>query len=282
MRVFIVGAGSVSGGAAIKAARELGAEVITTTSRNQDVAGATHTIHGIDLENADATQKMLADKELTSKPLDFVIYIPARGSVGMDVLESKAEMVPPSLAYSVIPYLELCKALKPRRTIALSGFMALPALMKIYGAMTFTKVAMEELAIRNSDRLQIIRIGMFFSNSVRGIALLAQRRFMREKDFQPDWRAEWKATGMKFSDFFYDKNYRSEEETYREHANGVAFRPTLPDDITNGFRMALTGEKAPIINVLGPWLWTENAMPKLPDAITSRLNLIPESIYKIL
>lgn len=285
----------------MKAAREMGAEIITTTSRhkdafhggagqqssmtvgrNQDIPGVTHTIYGIDLEHPDATQKMLADKELTSKPLDFVIYIPARGSVGMDVSESKAEMVPPSLAYSVIPYLELSKALKPRRTIALSGFMALPALMKIYGAMTFTKVAMEELAIRNPDKLQIIRIGMFFSNSVRGIALLAQRRFMREPEFQPDWRAEWKASGMKFSDFFYDKNYRSEEETYREHAGGVAFRPTLPDDITNGFKMALKGEKAPIINVLGPWLWTENTMPKLPEAITSRLNLIPDSIYKVL
>lgn len=298
MRVFIVGAGSVSGGAAIKAARELGAEIITTTSRhkddflagaspqlsvtggrNQDIPGADHTIYGIDLEHANAVEKMLADSTLKAKPLDFIIYIPARGSVGMDVSESKAEMVPPSLAYSVIPYLQLAKALRPRRTIALSGFMALPALMKIYGAMTFTKVAMEELAIRNAEKLQVIRIGMFFSNSVRGVALLAQRRFMREPDFQPDWRAEWKASGMKFSDFFYDKNYRSEEETYRAHSGGVPFHATSPEDITNGFKLALKGEKAPIINVLGPWLWTESEMPVLPDAITSRLDLIPKDIY---
>lgn len=282
MRVFIVGAGAVSGGAAMKAAKELGAEVITTTSRDTDIAGADHTIYGIDLEKPDAVDKMLADSRLTAKPVDYVIYIPARGQVGMDVSESTADMIPPSLEYSVIPYLKLAKALKPKRTIALSGFMALPALMKIYGAMTFTKIAMEELAVRNPDKLQIIRIGMFFSNSVRGIALLAQRRFTREKDFQSDWRAEWKASGMKFSDFFYDKNYRSEEETYRAHANGIAFRPTVPEDITVGFRMALKGEKAPVINVLGPWLWTEDKMPALPEAVTSRLHLIPQSIYSLI
>lgn len=261
------------------AAKKMGAEIITTTSRNVDLEGASHTIHNIDLESPDAAKMMLGDAKLTAKPIDFVIYIPARGSVGMDVSESKAEMIPPSLAYSVIPYLELAKALKPRRTIALSGFMALPALMKIYGAMTFTKIAMEELAVRNPDKLQIIRIGMFFSNSVRGIALLAQRRFMREESFQPDWRAEWKKSGMKFTEFFYDKNYRSEEETYRAHSNGVPFRPTVPEDITRGFEMALKGEKAPIINVLGPWLWTEDKMPELPPEITSRVGLIPQSIY---
>jgi hypothetical protein len=281
MRIFIVGAGAVSGGAAMKAAKEIGAEVITTTSRSENIAGADHTIYGIDLEKADAVEKMLGDAKLTSQPVDYIIYIPARGQVGMDVSESKAEMVPPSLEYSVIPYLKLAKALKPKRTIALSGFMALPALMKIYGAMTFTKIAMEQLAVRHPDKLQIIRIGMFYSNSVRGIALLAQRRFTREKDFQPDWRSEWKASGMKFTDFFYDKNYRSEEETYRSHANGVPFRPTVPEDISLGFRMALKDEKAPIINVLGPWLWTENKMPDLPEAVTSRLHLIPKSIYEI-
>jgi len=282
MKVLIVGAGAVSGGAAMKAAQSLGAEIITTTSRDTDIPGSTHTIHGIDLEKPDAVGKILGDTRLTAKGVDYVIYIPARGSVGMDIRESEAHMIPPSLEYSVIPYLKLSKALNPKRTIALSGFMALPALMRIYGAMTFTKIAMEELAVRNPDKLQIIRIGMFFSNSVRGIAILAQRRFMREQNFQSEWRAEWKTSGKKFSDFFYDKNYASEAEMYKGYSNGKPFRPTIPEDITAGFLMALKGEKAPIINVLGPWLWTENAMPELPEDIASRLHLIPESIYGIL
>ncbi len=282
MRVFIVGAGAVSGGAAIVAAKAVGAEVITTTSRDENISGADHTIHGIDLERPDAVDKMLADKVLMAKPVDYVIYIPARGSVGMDVTESTADMIMPSLEYSVIPYLKLAKALNPKRTIALSGFMALPTLTRIYGAMTFTKIAMEELAIRNPEKLQIIRIGMFLSNSVRGIAILAQRRFNKEPGFQPQWRAEWKASGKKFPQFFYDMNYANEEEMYRQYSKGVPFRPTLPEDITNGFKLALAGEESPIINVLGPWLWTEDSMPQLPAEITQRTHLIPESIFKML
>ncbi len=282
MRVFIVGAGAVSGGAAIVAAKAVGAEVITTTSRDENISGADHTIHGIDLERPDAVDKMLADKVLMAKPVDYVTYIPARGSVGMDVTESTADMIMPSLEYSVIPYLKLAKALNPKRTIALSGFMALPTLTRIYGAMTFTKIAMEELAIRNPEKLQIIRIGMFLSNSVRGIAILAQRRFNKEPGFQPQWRAEWKASGKKFPQFFYDMNYANEEEKYRQYSKGVPFRPTLPEDITNGFKLALAGEESPIINVLGPWLWTEDSMPQLPAEITQRTHLIPESIFKML
>ncbi len=282
MRVFIVGAGAVSGRAAIAAAKKLGAEIIATTSRAENIAEADHTIHGIDLERSDAVDKMLADKTLIVKPVDFIVYIPARGAVGMDVTESTADMVMPSLEYSVIPYLKLAKALKPKRTIALSGFMALPTLTKIYGAVTVTKVAMEQLAVNNPDKLQIIRIGMFMSNSVRGIAILAQRRFMREPDFQPEWRAQWKASGKKFSEFFYDMNYEQEEQMYRQHSNGAPFRPTQPEDITNGFLMAFKGETAPIINVLGPWLWTEQQMPELPEHILSRTHLIPGKIYKIL
>ncbi|HRP70860.1 MAG TPA: hypothetical protein PLY93_15150, partial [Turneriella sp.] len=129
--------------------------------------------------------------------------------------------------------------------------------------------------------LQILRIGMFYSNSVRGIALLAQRRFMREKNFHSEWHDEWKASGKKFSDFFYDKNYRSEEETYREHANGVPFRPTEPGDIADAFCIVFQGEKSPIINVLGAWRWFENTMPHLPEAITSRMHLIDPYIYEL-
>ncbi|MBL8020278.1 MAG: hypothetical protein JNM27_11480 [Leptospirales bacterium] len=278
MRVLIVGAGSVSGGAAISAAHKLNAEIIATTSRTEDLKDCSHTIHGIDLENAAAVDLILADTVLRAAPVDYIIYIPARGMVGIDIEEAEPGMIEPSLAYSVRPYLKLHSVLKPKRTIALSGFITMPELMKIYGAMSFTKIAMEELAVKNPEALQIIRIGMFHSNSVRGIMILAQRRFMRDPDYQPEWRAEWKSSGKRFPDFFYAKNYMAEEATYRSHSNGKPFRPTEPQDIEAGFQLALKGEKSPIINVLGPWIWTENAMPALPEAIRSRLHYIPNDL----
>ncbi|MCE9599297.1 MAG: hypothetical protein K8S54_15140 [Spirochaetia bacterium] len=278
MRVLIVGAGSVSGGAAIAAARKLNAEIIATTSRAENLKDCAHTIHGIDLENPSAVDLILADKTLREGAVDYIIYVPARGMVGIAIEEAEPGMIEPSLAYSVRPYLKLHSILKPKRTIALSGFITMPELMKIYGAMSFTKIAMESLAVRNPSALQVIRIGMFHSNSVRGIMILAQRRFMRDPDYQPEWRAEWKASGKRFPDFFYSKNYAAEEATYRSHSNGQEFRPTEASDIENGFRMALSGEKQPIINVLGPWIWTENTMPELPEAIKSRLHFIPSDL----
>lgn len=278
MRVLIVGAGSVSGGAAMQAAAEAGAEIITTTSRKENLPGSSHTIQGIDLAEAGAAEKILADSVLRAKPLDYILYIPARGEVGIALEEAKPDMVEPSLAYSVRPYLHLHRELKPRRTVALSGFITMPPLMRIYGAMTFTKIAMEQLAVANPGALQVIRIGMFHSNSVRGIMILAQRRFMRDSSYQPEWRAEWKASGKRFADFFYAKNYSCEEETYKAHGKSLPFRPTEPRDIAAGFRLALGGETSPIINVLGPWIWTENQMPALPDAIRERLHFIPADL----
>ncbi|MBI3395432.1 MAG: hypothetical protein HY042_06330 [Spirochaetia bacterium] len=278
MRVLIVGAGSVSGGAAVDAAESLGAEIITTTSRDTDLPRCSHTIHGIDLEDPRAVDKILADSELCRAPVDYILYIPARGAVGMTVEEAVPDMIEPSLAYSVRPYLRLHEVLEPKKTVALSGFITMPPLMKIYGAMTFTKIAMEQLAVRYPKSLQVIRIGMFHSNSVRGIMILAQRRFMRDPDYQPEWRAEWKASGRKFTDYFYAKNYSCEEETHRSHSGGVPFRPTEPKDITNGFKLALNGEEKPIINVLGPWLWTEDVVPPFPESIASRIGLIPSDL----
>lgn len=282
MRILIIGANAVSGKAALAAAKKLGAQILATTSRTENIAGADFTLHSIDLEDNTAVKKILSESVVTKAPIDYVVYIPARGSVGMDVSESTAEMIAPSLAYSVIPYLELTAALQPKRTIALSGFMALPTLTPVYGAMTYTKIAMEELAVRNPQKLQIIRIGMFLSNSVRGIAILAQRRFMREANFHPEWRSEWKASGKKFSEFFFEKNYLQEEAMYKEHSQGIPFTPTTPEDIRQGFLMAFEGEKAPIINVLGPWRWTEEKTPTYSKEIMAKRHLIPQELFGML
>ncbi|HRP68787.1 MAG TPA: NAD-dependent epimerase/dehydratase family protein, partial [Turneriella sp.] len=101
MKVLIVGAAAVSGRAAMKAARSLGATIVATTSRESNVDGADETIYGVDLEKENAVEKILSDTRV--KNIDYIVYIPARGAVGMDITESTAEMIPPSLAYSVEP-----------------------------------------------------------------------------------------------------------------------------------------------------------------------------------
>jgi len=286
MKVLIVGGSSVSGQCAIKAVKALGTqnEIITTSSRTEDVsgagAGADFTIGNIALDESGAVDAILKDEHV--KNIDYVIYIPARGEVGIPAAEATKQMVEESLDYCFRPFLRLHKALQPKKGIALSGFITMQPLLEIYGAMTFTKIAMEQLAVKYPKKIQLLRIGMFHSNSVRGIALLVQRRLNRNKDFNPTLYQRYKASGRKFTDFFYDQNYRFEEESFKQHANGIAFRPTEPRDIQAAFEMALKGEDGAIINVLGAWRWTENEMPYLPPDIADNLHLIPDDLEQLL
>lgn len=279
MRILIVGASAVSGQAAIAAARSLNepVEVLATSSSSRDLKTADRTIHGIDLTQAQAVERIV--EGVGKSKVDVVIYIPARGQVGMPARLSTAELVQESLEYSVIPYLKLHRALSPRRTISLSGFITMDPMLLIYGAMTFTKIAMEDLAVRHPRELQVIRLGMFLSNSVRGIALLVQRNMQRK--VYPDLSAlyeEWKQVGGRFQDFFWQKNYGFEERCYKQFGKGVGFRPTTEQDLEKGFARALRTEPEPIINVLGPWQWTQNTMPPLPAVIEENISLIPKDL----
>ena len=136
--------------------------------------------------------------------------------------------------------------------------------------------------MKHPDKVQIIRIGMFHSNSVRGIALLVQKNLMRNRNANAELFDAWKASGKKFPEYFYAKNYKVEEDAYKQHSGGVPFRPTEPEDIKNAFKRALLGEKAAIINCLGPWQWVENEMPYLPEEITSNIHLIPADLEGLL
>ena len=284
MRVLIIGGSSVSGQTAIEAVKDLNKDniVISTTSGQKDVKGADHTIYNIRLDEGGVEEKILNESEV--KDIDYHIYVPARGQVGISADEATKEMVDESLDYCFRPTLRLHKALQPKATIALSGFITMEPLMEIYGAMTFTKIAMEDISVKNPDKIKILRIGMFHSNSVRGIAILAQRRFLREKDHNPALRKEWKESGKKFNQFFYDRNYHFEEQYYKDvnakENPGIAFRPTVPEDIKAGFTRLLKGEKAPIVNVLGAWQWVENKMPALPPVIQNNIDFYTERLRK--
>lgn len=298
--ILVVGGSSVSGGCAVRAARQWAGEqntearIISTSSRtNGQVEGADITLGGIDLGDPGAVTNILdglkandleanpVSGEKSAKGLDYIIYIPARGEVGIPASQATAEMVSEAVDYCIRPFLALSREMNPLLTVSLSGFITMPPLLQVYGAMSFTKIAQEEITLRHPKRLKILRIGMFHSNSVRGIALLVQRNMTR--GIHPDMaelRREWKESGVKkFQEFFYQKNYRFEEESYRDQAPaGVAFRPTEPADIEAAFLNILRGEPAPIVNVLGAWYWTEDKMPPLPPVIQDNRRLIPTDL----
>lgn len=287
MNYLIIGGASVAGRAAARAIRELDADarIYATSSRTDSIASADHTITEIDVAETDAVDRLIAaaaELRLTPENLKAMIYVPARGEVGLPAHKATAEQVQKAIDYSLRPLVRLTAALRPQRSICISGFITMQPLLECYGAMAFAKIAMEELVVRHPHLFKVIRFGMFHSNSVRGIALLVQRNMMR--NVHPEFevlKSEWKQSGRRFPDYFYDKNYRYESDTYA-HISDLPFRPTEEKDLETGFRLALGDTADPIINVLGDWVWSENSMPPLPDVITDNRHLMPDDLDALL
>lgn len=283
MQYLIIGGSSYSGKCTIQALREVDPDacIVTTTSSERDVAGVEDTIHNIDLSDADAPERVIAGMAALPKTADAsgqglhaLIYIPARGEVGLPARLATKAQVDDAVAYCITPMLRMMRGLNPKLTICYSGFITMEPLLQCYGAMSYVKIAMEDFVVRHKDRMRVIRFGMFPSNSVRGIGLLVQRNTMRK--LYPEFEVmydEWKASGKKFIDYFYEKNYVFEERSY-SHVSEKPFRPTNEQDIVDGVKLALR-TSAPIVNVLGNWLWTDETMPELPPVIKDRPELMP-------
>lgn len=291
MRYLLIGGSSYSGQCTIQAIRSQtpDAVIVSTSSGDRQVTGADHTIPRIDLADPGAPERLAqacGDWERAQpgdstkpEPIAALIYIPARGEVGLPARLATAEQVAAGVDYCIRPMLRMMNLLQPRLTVCFSGFITMEPLLQCYGAMAYVKLAMEDFVIQNRDRMRAIRFGLFPSASVRGIGLLVQRNTMRK--VYPEFAemyAEWKASGMKFLEYFYEKNYRFEEQNYR-HVSSEPFRPTEENDIVRGVQLALAPETtAPIINVLGSWLWTDEVMPELPPVIQERHGLMPTDL----
>lgn len=270
MEYLVVGGSAVSGQMIQKAIREHEPKAVitaTTSGIDRPVPGADRTIFNVSLDSPQAAETIV--KEWKGGSPEVIAYVPARGAVGMPTSRATREMVGESIDYCIRPMLRLTQKLRSRKTVCLSGFITMEPMLQCYGAMAYSKLIMEDLVVRHPDRLQTIRLGMFMSKSVRGIAILTQKNLMRE--VYPElasMAAEWRASGKKFSDFFYDKNWHFEETKYKNAAPFTKpFRPTTEDDIRLAMLRILRGEKEPILNVLGDWVWTDRTMPPLPEIV---------------
>lgn len=283
MNLLIVGANSVSGQEIAKHIKKtLNAHVIGTTSSQLPIPNVDKTILGIDLSYIDSVTRIC---ESISEPIDFIIYIPARGKVGFPTKYSTKQMVIESFQYSVIPYIELSRRLTPKKTIVLSGFITMPPMLLCYGCMALTKIIMEELAFQFPDKFSVLRLGMFYSKSVRGIAL-ATKKNMKSHIYPEldEMKKEWNNSGLSFDDFFYGKNWFFEKTIYQDFANNkmIPFRKTETSDIAKSIVSLLTVEPKPVLNVLGDWVWEDQSMILVPEVINNLRDFIKDELEQVL
>ena len=257
-KFLIVGGSGVAGQAAIRAIKKAdpAAQIWATSSKDADVPGVTQTIRHIDLNDAKAITNLKAFNE----KLDFLFYTPAFGSVGNPVAEAQRDDVQKALAFCLNPMVELTTALKPKMTVAYTAYYFKPHLLAFYGALAYVKYATEKLAVENPQQYKCLRIGSFVSKATRGIGLLLQRMSKTAPHLKP-LMDQYAKSGMKFSDFFFD--YIAKEEK-KNIAGDRPYHMTTEDDIVAGHLHLLKGETAPIINVLGDQIWTDNTLPALP------------------
>ncbi|MBN8219650.1 MAG: SDR family NAD(P)-dependent oxidoreductase [Spirochaetes bacterium] len=258
MKALIVGGSGVAGQCALRALKQFdpGAEIWATSSKDGDVAGATHTIRNIDINNPGAIEKLKGFGE----KLDYLFYTPAFGSVGNPVAAATRAEVQAAKAFCLDPMVVLTEAIRPKMTVAYTAYYFKPHLLAFYGALAYVKYATEKLAVENPAQYKCLRIGSFVSKATRGIGLLLQRMAKTAPHLKPLMEL-YAESGMKFSDFFFD--YISKEEK-KNIAGDKPYRMTTEEDIVAGHLQLLKGEPAPIINVLGEQIWAESALPLLP------------------
>ncbi|TGL64073.1 SDR family NAD(P)-dependent oxidoreductase [Leptospira sarikeiensis] len=275
---LIVGGSGAAGQSAIQAFKEYSAKtgqnwkIISTTSGETQVLGADQTIPFIKLEEPNEAvtniQKFLTKENLK---VDYLIYTPARGNLGYPVSETPDKDIIDTAKFCFDPMLDLEKKLSPKITLGYSAYYYLPHLLTFYGSLAYIKKKMEEWAVQKPESRKIIRAGTFFSQSVRGITIILQR--LAKSSPHPDLQKlmeEQKASGKKFGDFFIDYIQSKENESFAKKFPGIPYRITEANDLKIALLKILEGEKAPIVSLVGDWIWTEDKLPEMPEYLKNR------------
>jgi hypothetical protein len=282
MKILVIGGSSVAGQATIQAIRQFDGKalIVSTTSRDEAVAGADETIIGISSTD-EGMHKLLAKQIAPHGNMDFMFYMPAYGKVGFPVMQSTREDAEVGMDFSFRPIVRVMESIEVGTAVGYTGFYWLPSLVMTYGALAFAKIAMEELALKMPDKFKVIRAGMFMSKSIRGISILLQRVMQKDLVDHPDFHAykkNWKASGQKFMEFFADYAYDKEKAEFGSKFS-TPFRATEPEDIMPSVARVLRKEQGPFFNVIGDWQWVEDKMPELPPLFGQmKTQLYPEGL----
>ena len=240
-----------------------GAHIIATTRSEQSVPGADETLNEISIDEH-LIERIKTELKERSNEIDLLIYTPAMGEPGFPIEQTTEQQYRQAAEFSFDPMLALEKELQPGLTVGYSALYWLPHTLAFYGALGFVKKAMEEWCLADPQKRALVRGGTFFSQSVRGISLLLQR--LMKSTANPGllkMKEEFSSSGMRMLDFFLDYASRHEKEALGQRFS-EPYRRTERGDLSRGLVEILKGD-GPIVSVVGPWTWTDDALPNLPD-----------------
>jgi len=251
---LVIGGSGVMGTAAIQAVRKhfgTDSKIIANWYGKEDpdfrIEGADHTVFG------DITDpKCIAElKSLGDNSFEYLFYATALGDVGFAIHETAPEQIKRSNQLSFDPILTLEKELDVKTIVGYSTFYLTRHQLASYGAMGFSKEAIEKWTVeKGKSRHACIRAGLFESASSRGIKLLLRKSAKNLENLSdPLVRGYFEGVGTKEGVEKYLEGIMDEEREL------FGDSPTKPDNLLQAHLELFKAENPVIVNVCGSKIW---------------------------
>ena len=261
---LVIGGSGVMGQAAIKAIRKKfgsDANIIGNWYGKEnpefEIKGASKTIFG-DISDPNCINKISVENK---EPFDYMFYATALGEVGIPISEAKNDSILNSnrLSFDPIPILE--EQLNIKTIVAYSTFYVIRHQLATYGAMGYSKEAIEKWTLESGkSNHACIRAGLFESQSSRGIKLL-----LRKSAKNP---ANLKDPLLK--SYFVGKSSKEgikefEEGIFREEKEAYGDCRTNAEDLYQSHLTLFETDKPVFVNVCGKKIWLSDEPQLLKD-----------------
>lgn len=251
---LVIGGTGVMGTAAIQAVRKVyGQEAMIVANwygkeiPEFKVDDADHTIFG------DITDPKCIDsiRSINSGKFDTMFYATALGEVGTPIKDATQEQIDHSNKLSFLPILNLENLFEIDTIVAYSTFYVIRHQLATYGAMGYSKEAIEKWAVeKGKSRHVCIRAGLFESTSSRGIKLLLRKAAKNPENLKdPLLRSyfENKSSKEGIKEF--------EEGIFKEEKEAYGDARTKQENLYEAHLELFQSKNPVFVNVCGKKIW---------------------------
>jgi len=261
---LVIGGSGVMGQAAIKAIRTRfgsDANIIANWYGKEEpgfeIEGASKTIFG-DISDPNCIHEISA---VNTEPFDYMFYATALGEVGIPISEAKNDSISNSNRLSFDPIQILEEQLHIKTIVAYSTFYVIRHQLATYGAMGYSKEAIEKWTIRpGKSKHACIRAGLFESQSSRGIKLLLRKSAKNPENLKDPL----------LKSYFIGKSSKDgikefEEGIFEEEKEAYGDCRTNAEDLYQSHLTLFETTNPVFINVCGKKIWLSKNPQLLKD-----------------
>ena len=199
-------------------------------------------------------------KEIAQNHYDYLFYATALGAVGFAIRETTPEQIAESNRVSFDPMVALEQEIDIDTIVSYSTFYATRHQLGSYGAMGYSKEAIEKWTVEpGKSRRVCIRAGLFESPSSRGIKLLLRKTAKDPNNLKdPLVRSYFEGVSTKEGVDNYLNGIVQEEKVFGDS-------PTQPENLKQAHLELFKAENPVFVNVCGSKLWLTDEPQLLKD-----------------